>query len=89
MTRKHYRTRNYKTTPTVEITLLGLWRTICHIPNTGVYKIDNPINLPVSLVIVTIVHWYKIIIRTQYVVGVKCLLDTLTKYILRIVILQK
>lgn len=60
ITRKHYRTRNYKTTPIVEITLLGLCMTICHIPNTGVHKIDNPINLPVTLVIVTIVTDIKL-----------------------------
>lgn len=34
--------------------------TICHIPNTGVHKIDNPINLPVTLVIVTIVTDIKL-----------------------------
>lgn len=40
-------------------------------PNFGVRKIDDPIKLPISLGIVTIVHWYQIIIRIFYVTAVK------------------
>lgn len=39
-------------------------------PNFEVRKIDDPIKLPISLGIVTIVHWYQII-RIVYVTAVK------------------
>lgn len=41
ITRKYYRARNHKTITTVEITLLGLSGTNCHIPNTEVYESYN------------------------------------------------
>lgn len=56
MIRKHYKVRNNKTIPIVEITLLGLSGTIYSMPNFGVHKIKNPIKLPISPGIVTIIQ---------------------------------
>lgn len=55
MTRKH-KTRNHKTIPIVKVTVTGLSGTLCSVPNIEAHKIDHPINVPVSLAIVTIVY---------------------------------